>query len=45
LNEGSSLGSLNLPNIHLRLSDWKNRGCRILNIHGNVPGVLKVRRF
>lgn len=44
LDEGSTMKSVNLPELQLRLTDWKGNGCRILNVHYNVPGVLKVTK-
>lgn len=42
LNEGCTMGSVNLPNLDLRSSFHIDTelGCRILNVHRNVPGVL-----
>lgn len=42
IEQGSTVGSVNLPELDLRLTEWKGTGCRILNVHHNVPGVLKV---
>lgn len=42
LNEGCTMGSVNFPNLDLRSTFPFDTelGCRILNIHQNVPGVL-----
>ncbi|GMM28658.1 phosphoglycerate dehydrogenase [Martiniozyma asiatica (nom. inval.)] len=43
LNEGASIGAVNFPEVALRGLDLdENDVCRILYIHKNVPGVLKV---
>jgi len=42
INVGSTVGSVNFPEVDLRTPDPKARTVRILNIHENVPGVLKV---
>lgn len=39
INTGSTIGSVNLPNLNL---PHDKRNHRILNIHKNVPGVLRV---
>jgi D-3-phosphoglycerate dehydrogenase len=41
INSGSTLGAVNFPESELRVSreDW--RGVRLLNVHRNVPGVLR----
>lgn len=42
INQGTSLGSVNFPQIHLRLATPSEPYCcRIINVHQNVPGVLK----
>lgn len=42
INQGTSLGSVNFPEIDLRLSQTSEAYCcRVLNVHKNVPGVLK----
>lgn len=42
LNEGSSTGAVNFPEVSLRALDLDEQNvCRILYIHHNVPGVLK----
>lgn len=42
INQGSSLGSVNFPEIDLRLStSTEEYCCRVLNVHKNVPGVLR----
>lgn len=42
INQGTSLGSVNFPQIHLRLATSNEPYCcRIINVHQNVPGVLK----
>lgn len=38
INNGSTSGSVNFPNVDLPV---KHEGHRILNVHKNVPGVLK----
>jgi len=38
INQGSTLGSVNLPNLEMPFSSECHR---ILNIHQNVPGVLR----
>ena len=42
LNEGCTLGSVNFPNLAIASTFLfeTETGCRILNIHRNVPGVL-----
>ncbi len=41
INQGTSLGSVNLPQLDLKLSlITEEYCCRVLNIHKNVPGVL-----
>ena len=42
INVGSTVGAVNFPEVDLRTPDPKARTVRILNIHENVPGVLKV---
>jgi hypothetical protein len=41
VNTGSSLAAVNFPEIDLRVSG-KGNIVRIVNVHHNVPGVLKV---
>jgi D-3-phosphoglycerate dehydrogenase len=41
INTGSSLAAVNFPEIDLRVSG-KSNIVRIINVHQNVPGVLKV---
>jgi D-3-phosphoglycerate dehydrogenase len=43
INEGSSLGSVNFPEVDLRMTETSSGpfSCRVLNVHNNVPGVLK----
>lgn len=44
INKGSSLGSVNFPEVDLRKIYVPKMGhfvCRLLNVHQNVPGVLK----
>lgn len=48
VNNGTTLGSVNFPENDLRVLFADFKGVRVLNIHHNVPGVLKVlcaRRF
>lgn len=40
INTGSTLGSVNFPELDLRPST-NTRPIRIINVHQNVPGVLK----
>lgn len=40
INTGSTIGAVNFPNIDLPYAGPKTH--RILNIHKNIPGVLKV---
>lgn len=43
LNEGASIGAVNFPEVALRGLDLEaEHVCRVLYIHKNVPGVLKV---
>lgn len=43
LNEGASIGAVNFPEVALRGLDLEAENvCRVLYIHKNVPGVLKV---
>jgi D-3-phosphoglycerate dehydrogenase len=39
---GTSIGSVNFPEIDLRSYHTNHKAVRILNVHQNVPGVLKV---
>lgn len=42
INEGTSVGSVNFPQIELRLATSNDPYCcRIINVHQNVPGVLR----
>ena len=44
INKGSSMGSVNFPEVDLRKIYIPKNGhfvCRLLNVHQNVPGVLK----
>lgn len=44
INKGSSMGSVNFPEVDLRKIYIPKKGhfvCRLLNVHENVPGVLK----
>lgn len=44
INQGSSMGSVNFPEVDLRKIHLPKEGhfvCRLLNVHQNVPGVLK----
>lgn len=44
INQGSSMGSVNFPEVDLRKIHLPKNGhfvCRLLNVHQNVPGVLK----
>lgn len=42
INQGTSLGSINFPEIDLRLTTTNEpHCCRVVNVHQNVPGVLK----
>jgi len=44
INQGSSMGSVNFPEVDLRRICVPPSGhfvCRLLNVHHNVPGVLK----
>lgn len=42
INEGTSIGSVNFPEVSLRGPDWDQQSVvRVLYIHRNVPGVLK----
>ena len=44
INQGSSMGSVNFPEVDLRKIYAPKLGhfvCRLLNVHQNVPGVLK----
>ncbi|KAK3283105.1 hypothetical protein CYMTET_9183 [Cymbomonas tetramitiformis] len=38
INSGSTIGAVNFPNLELPMSDSSHR---VLNIHRNVPGVLR----
>jgi D-3-phosphoglycerate dehydrogenase len=42
VNNGTTLGSVNFPENDLRTLFAEFKGVRVLNIHHNVPGVLKV---
>ena len=42
VNNGTSLGSVNFPENDLRVLFAEFKGVRVLNVHKNVPGVLKV---
>lgn len=42
INEGTSTGAVNFPEVALRGLDWDQQNAvRILYIHQNVPGVLR----
>jgi D-3-phosphoglycerate dehydrogenase len=42
LRTGSTLGSVNFPEIEIRTSARKNEvKVRVINVHKNVPGVLR----
>ncbi|KAJ1561785.1 hypothetical protein HK096_003331, partial [Nowakowskiella sp. JEL0078] len=41
INNGTTLGAVNFPEIDLRMPNEGTKTIRILNIHQNVPGVLK----
>ncbi|VEU21993.1 DEKNAAC102953 [Brettanomyces naardenensis] len=42
INEGTSTGAVNFPEVSLRGLDWDQKNVvRVLYIHQNVPGVLK----
>ncbi|QPG73266.1 Phosphoglycerate dehydrogenase ser3 [Brettanomyces nanus] len=42
INEGTSTGAVNFPEVALRGLDWDQKNAvRVLYIHQNVPGVLK----
>lgn len=46
LEQGSTLGSANFPQLDLRVSGFEQLSaspylCRVLNVHHNVPGVLR----
>lgn len=43
LNTGATLGAVNVPRVELRPP--REGTVRILNMHQNIPGVLKVRIF
>ena len=43
VNAGSSLSAVNFPEVDLRALSGRTRSVRILNVHRNVPGVLKAR--
>src|SRR4051794_13685327 len=43
LNAGATAGSVNFPEIDLRMPGEGTKMVRVLNVHRNVPGVLKVR--
>lgn len=43
INEGTSVGSVNFPEVSLRSLDFdQDRVVRVLYIHHNIPGVLKI---
>lgn len=41
VNEGSSIGAVNFPEVDLRTPMQDENGVRILYVHKNVPGVLR----
>lgn len=44
INQGNSVGSVNFPEVSMRSTTARKDGsfiCRLLNVHHNVPGVLK----
>ncbi|KAI9142285.1 hypothetical protein BKA69DRAFT_1027698 [Paraphysoderma sedebokerense] len=41
INYGSTLGSVNMPEVDLRVPSAASNTVRLINIHHNVPGVLK----
>lgn len=44
VNQGSSMGAVNFPEVALRSIDERDNGTvRVLHVHQNVPGVLRVR--
>ncbi len=45
INNGTSLGAVNFPEIDLRGMTVDSKGARVLHVHRNVPGVLKVHPF
>lgn len=42
INNGTSINSVNFPQNDLRILFAEFKGVRVLNVHKNVPGVLKV---
>jgi len=40
VQEGSTLGCVNLPPLEVPIPKGSSGGCRIVNVHRNVPGVL-----
>jgi D-3-phosphoglycerate dehydrogenase len=46
INYGTSIGAVNFPEIDLRAIQAAQRNyARLLFVHQNVPGVLKVREY
>ena len=41
INNGTTLGSVNFPEVDLRMPSADSKTVRLINIHANVPGVLK----
>ena len=41
INNGSTLGAVNFPECDLRMPSVTSKTARIVNLHNNVPGVLK----
>jgi D-3-phosphoglycerate dehydrogenase len=41
INTGTSLGAVNFPEVDLRMPTADSKAVRFINIHQNVPGVLK----
>ena len=41
INTGSTMGSVNFPEVDLRMPPTNSKTVRLINIHYNVPGVLK----
>lgn len=40
VEQGTSLGAVNMPQVDLRLNGLGPAACRLLNVHKNIPGVL-----
>jgi len=45
INYGTSIGAVNFPEVDLRAIEASQKSARLLFVHHNVPGVLKVREI